>query len=101
MLGLECMRTRHNRDTFVAELEQELGHSLNFRRDDAAKFDVWALLGACLAIPEEGALDRLVTIIRTFEGESRAMIRVVALVDHPPVPLPAPGQPSLSQILTD
>jgi vWA-MoxR associated protein C-terminal domain/Effector-associated domain 2/vWA-MoxR associated protein middle region 0 len=98
--ALDCMQARQIRDTFVTELEYELGRPLNFRRHDGARYDLWGLIGTCLANPEEGALERLVTIVRTFEGDSRPMVRIVALVGlGPPVPPPAPGQPSLDQVL--
>jgi vWA-MoxR associated protein C-terminal domain/vWA-MoxR associated protein middle region 0/Effector-associated domain 2 len=98
--ALDCMQARQIRDTFVVELEHELGRPLNFRRHDVVRYDLWELIGTCLTNPEEGALERLVTIVRTFEGDSHQMVRIIALVGHgPPVPAPPPGQPSLDEVL--
>jgi hypothetical protein len=98
--ALECMQRRQDRDTVVAELEHELRHTLTFSRRDELKYDVWGLLGACLASSAEGALERLVAIVRMFEGDSRAMVALVALVGYaPPMPPPLPGQGSLGQML--
>jgi Effector-associated domain 2 len=91
--SLECMRSRRGRDALLAELERELGHLLRFRRHDEARYDIWGLLGACRASPVPDALGRLATILRGLQEETRAVIRLVALVGRtPPGPPPAPPE---------
>jgi hypothetical protein len=98
--ALDCMQSRQIRDTFVAELEHELRQPLKFRRYDEVRYDLWGLIGACLANPGEAALERLITIVRTFEGDSRPMVRIIALVgQRPPMGFPIPGKPTLGEVL--
>jgi hypothetical protein len=95
-LQLDCMQSRPNRNTFVTALEDELGHPLSCPRSDQARFDVWALLGACLA---EHALDRLVAIVAVLEGNSIPMLRIRALVEPAGSPPAGPERDGIADLL--
>jgi hypothetical protein len=97
--SLECMRSRRDRDTLVTELELELRHPLSFPRRDDFRFDVWGLLGACLASPVPDALERFIMIIRAFEGDTSPVIHLVALVGDAPRQALPPTPIGLDQLL--